>query len=358
MEKSAILRRFLEKGLQLDYESLDFFSKNQKEIETFLGKILQGEKPAIVSLSYVHDTLRDQNEDIKVLKFPQKTKSTLSIEESTKILNDRYTFIKKILGSRLDLINPISLNKITAKTKHFSTIVMAMEKVGDERAIVAEDETGERKFFFENAEDYDQIVLDDVIGVVCRLDERPRIESVIWPDIQMKRSINRTPTDVSVAVVAGRFDEKVAEGIANKRKEVNHVIFVDENGEIECTNETKTDTLSPATLEVEKKIIFLVSGSGILKKYGQISDDEEGLLTSMLKRRNIDPTFELENFVFEQDPYLIETIPDVFVVAGTKKNISANYKGTTIIGAQNFEKSKSFWIINLKSRETINASLE
>jgi DNA polymerase II small subunit/DNA polymerase delta subunit B len=357
MEKAEILRKFLEKGLQLDYESLDFFSRNTNQINNFFDKIPPNEKPTIISLNYIHDLLKDQNEEIEMLKSSKTSKNTLTVDEMMKILNNRYTFLKKILSSRLDLINPISLNKITPKTRHFSTIIMVKEKIKEEKAIIVEDETGEKKFFFENEDDFNQILLDDIIGVVCDLNERIKVKTVIWPDIQMKRAINKTAVDINVAIISNKYDEKLKENILKTRTEINHMIFVDNEGEITYSNKTETNALSPSTLKMEKNIIFLVTGSNFLIKYPEFSNNEDSFLISLLKRRNIDPTFELKDGFFETDPYLIETIPDIFVVAGTKKNLSANYKGTTIITVSNFEENKKFWIINLKSRETINVSL-
>ena len=357
MEKAEILKKFLEKGMQLDYESLEYFSKNQEKINPFFQRILNGEKPTTLSLNFVLSLLDLREEGIEILKIPKSEKKVHSVDDLTKLLHDRYSFLKKILSSRFDLINPISLNKITPKTKHFSAIIMVKEKLDDEKAIIAEDETSEYKMFIDKEEDFKQILPDDVIGVVCGGEDRIKVRNIMWPDLQMKRTVNRTKQDVSVALISGKFDESQAEEIL-KRGNVKHLFYIGENGRITYCNGVQTDLESPATIRIEKDITFLLSCSGFMKKYSDFVKDENGFLVSLLKRRSLNPTFQIENEMFDNDPYLIDTVPDIFVVSGTKNNSSNNYKGTTIITLSDLTQDKKFWIINLKSRETINASLE
>lgn len=356
MEKSEVLRKFLEKGFQLDFESLDFFSKNPTRINEFFDKLSMGEKPTIISLNIINEILKDQNTKIEIIKSLTLKKNTVSIDEMTKIISNRYQVLKKILSSRLDLINPISLNKITPKTKHFSTIVMVKEKVEEERAIVVEDETDQKTFFFDNNDDFNQIYLDDVIGVVCSFDEKIRIKTVTWPDIQMKRLVNKTTSDVNIAIILSKFSEDLKKQILKTKAEINYIIFIENSEKITLSNSVKMSTTSPSTMKIEQ-IIFLIVNNVFFSKYQKLLDDEQSFIISFLKRRNLDPTFNFKDGLFVEDPFLIETIPDVFVVSGTKNSITTNYKGTTVIGLQKFETSKKFVVINLKSRETINVSL-
>lgn len=356
MEKPEILRKFLEKGFQLDFESLDFFSKNPTRINEFFDKLPIGEKPTIISLNVINEILKDQNNKIEVIKSLTFIKNTMSIDEITKIMNNRYQVLKKILSSRLDLINPISLNKITPKTKRFSTIVMVKEKMEEERAIVVEDETDQKIFFFENKDDFNQICLDDVIGIVCNFNEKLRIKTVTWPDIQMKRFVNKTISDVNIAIILSKFSEDLKEQILKTRAEINYIIFIENNEKITLSNTVKINTTSPTTMKIEQ-IVFLITNNDFWAKYHQFLDDEQSFIISFLRRRNLDPTFNFKNGLFEADPFLIEIIPDVFIVSGAKNPITTNYKGTTVLGLQKFENTKKFTVINLKSRETINVSL-
>jgi len=357
MEKTEILKKFLEKGLQLDYESLDYFSKNQEKINPFFQRILNSEKPATLSLNFILSLLKPYDENVEILKTSHLTKNTLSVDDITKILNNRYSFLKKILSSRLDLINPISLNKITPKVKYFSAIVMVKEKINEENAIIVEDETVESKLYIDKEEDYKQILPDDVIGVVCEGGEKIKVKTIMWPDLQMKRTVSKTKEDINVGLVSKEFDKNLAESIL-KQKNVKHLLFIGSDGKITYSNDTQFEFNSPSTIRIEKAIVILLSNSELLKKYSEFNIDENTFLISVLKRRNLDPTFQLNKGFFEADPYLVDIVPDIFVVSGTKNSSSNNYKGTTIITLSDFAQDRKFWIINLKTRETINASLD
>jgi len=358
MEKQEILRKFLERGLQLDYQALDYFFKNQNKIDIFFQKISLEEKPTILSNEYILSILEEGEEDIEIIKKPEKTKTTLSIDDITKIVNKRYSFLKKILSSRLDLINPISLNKINPKLKHFSSIIMVKEKFDDERAILGEDETGEHKFFFENVKEFNQILLDDTVGVVCETSGRTVIKSVMWPDIQMKRNINKTSNEVNIAIIAHNFDATLAEKIQEKRSDLKYIIFVSDDGTITYSNKNKATINLPCMVKIQKAIAILFSDSKILAKYHEFKNNQQIFLISLLKRRCINPTFSFANESFENDPYLIDVVPDIFVVFGTESNNNNNYKGTTILTLSGFDIDQKFWTVNLKTRECINLRVE
>ncbi|MEM3393829.1 MAG: hypothetical protein QXY79_02170, partial [Candidatus Methanomethylicia archaeon] len=125
MEKEKIVNIFLKKGLMLDFESLDYFSKNPEQIETFLEKIKEKEVPLIIKLESIKNLL----EEIKIREIKKKVldKKIFSIDDISRVLLDRYERIKSFFSYRMDVINLVSINKITEKTKKFSLIVMIRE---------------------------------------------------------------------------------------------------------------------------------------------------------------------------------------------------------------------------------------
>lgn len=358
MEKQELLRLFLGKGLQLDYESLEYFFQNQQKINVFLEKISLKEKPAIITQQYVFSIMNEESNELEIVKTPVKIKKNVSVEDVTKILNTRYSVLKKILTSRLDLVNPISINKINPKLKHFSAIIMIKEKFDDEIEITGEDETGEFRFFFTRREDFDQVRKDDVIGVICENEGRTTIKTIIWPDLQMTRKINKTVNDVRVAVASTGFDSQLGKEIFEKKKDLNYLIFVDNDGKATCLNKSVTAAEYPCFIKIEKNIMFLIANLRFLRESGDVKENQNEIILFMLKRRNLKPTFALNNDVFKEDPYLIDTVPDVFIMAGAKSNSSVNYKGTTIITVSDFKADRKIWVINLKTREAIILPVE
>jgi hypothetical protein len=69
------------------------------------------------------------------------------------------------------------------------------------------------------------------------------------------------------------------------------------------------------------------------------------------------PTFTLNNKNYVNDPFFLETAPDIIIIADFGKPLSINYKGTTIIQCGNKSESVVGWLVNLKTRETIRIDM-
>jgi hypothetical protein len=343
MEKVEVLKKFLNKGLQLDFESLEFFSKSPDEIEQFFQKISTENRPTTVTMSFINEVVNKHGEGLRILKTPKQVKNTLSVDDISQILNKRYNFLKKILSARIDLVNLISINKITPKVKRFSAIILIKEKFDDEKAVFGEDDTGEYKFFLKHDYDFEQILQDDVIGIICENDERVKVEKIIWPDIPMKREINKTKEDFFVSI--SNYKETVNEP-AEDRNEIKQKILL-EGGHIKISSDTFD---FPLTAEINQGVVFLFMDSCFLKKYSEFEKDELIFIISLLKRRNLDPTFQFNQAIFVNDPFIVDTIPDIFVIFGSMKSTNTNYKGTTIITIPHLETEKAAWMVNLKTR--------
>jgi len=353
MKKIDVLKSFLEKGFQLDFESLDFFYKNPDKIDQFFQKISSKNKPTTVNVSFINEVMKEQNENekFKVLKTPKQAKDTLSVDDISQTLNKRYNFLKKILSTRIDLVNLISINRITPKAKKFSAIILIKEKFDDEKALLAEDDTGEYKFFFRHEHDYKQLLPDDVVGVICENEETIKIEKIIWPDMQMKREINKTKEDFFVIISNHLSDHhEENEGSINEGSDKIKQKILLEKGHIKIGSRVLD---FPSTIEVNEGTTILLMDSCFLKKYSEFEKDESSFIVSLLKRRNLDPTFQFNQAIFVNDPFIIEQIPDIFIVFGSSDSSSSNYKGTTILTLPHSDKEKITWVINLKTREVV-----
>ena len=346
MEKANILRGFLEKGLQLDFESLEFFYNNPNKIDVFFEKISTESKPTTVTMDFINKTIKEENENLgfRILKTPKQLKNILNVDDISRVLNARYIFLQKILKSRIDLVNLISINRITPKAKRFSAIIIIKEKIDDEKAILGEDDTGEYKFFFMHGQDYEQLLPDDVVGVVCENAETAKVEKIIWPDLSMKREINKTREDLFVVISNHQEDAQDNDHDASKQK------ILLEKGHIKIGPNLLD---FPSTIEVSGGIIILLMDSCFLRKYSNFEKDEPAFIVSLLRRRNLDPTFQFNQAIFSNDPFIIEHAPDIFVVFGSAEASSSNYKGTTILTIPHSDTEKTSWIINLKTREVI-----
>ena len=60
MEREQVIEIFLKNGLMIDSESLEYFYKNQGQIEIFLNKIKNIEKPPIIKLDFVKSFLKEK----------------------------------------------------------------------------------------------------------------------------------------------------------------------------------------------------------------------------------------------------------------------------------------------------------
>jgi DNA polymerase II small subunit/DNA polymerase delta subunit B len=109
----------------------------------------------------------------------------------------------------------------------------------------------------------------------------------------------------------------------------------------------------PSLLEIGGVSILLMQGE-FLENYQKIFDvSPEAAAVNMLKKRHMNPTFEFNRKIYKDDPFFLDEIPDILVFTHFRKPGTANYKGTTVISNGSFSTEPIYWIINLKTRETI-----
>jgi hypothetical protein len=111
----------------------------------------------------------------------------------------------------------------------------------------------------------------------------------------------------------------------------------------------------PVFLNVENKVKMLLCDGNIFSSYqGILGEKTEEIMLNLLKKRHLDPVFSVEKAVIE-DRLIIDPVPDIFVSFDFGSSGLINYKGTTIISSGSSE--QMFWIVNLKSRESLKIDL-
>lgn len=385
MERSVIIKRFLTEGLQLDTSALNFFVKNPDKIDLFFQKKNEIKPlPLVISLSFVEKVLTEEkpSKAIEILKEGQEIKDKVDVAYFINYLNNRYDILRSIFAKRLDLINPISINKITPKIKKFSLIGIIKEKNVLDKTLVLEDKTGYITLSLDE-QHLNQLVEDEVIGVVCeKTDDEVTVKNVIFPDVPLRKVINKTKKDVYCLFISDlhmdskSFNEKGYENfiewlnkqnnemyifvlgdISSSKKDVNRFcsdisgyqsIFVKGDKDIEIDVDFYN---SPLFLKIENVGIFLFHGEN-LDNYLSIWNSPIEILTNLIKKRHLDPIFNSSKKIYNEDPYLLETIPDIVVAGHLHQPGITNYKGITIISNGSFITQPIYWLINLRTRET------
>jgi DNA polymerase II small subunit/DNA polymerase delta subunit B len=378
MEKKELMEIFLKKGLIVDLESLEYFSKNPDQLDIFFKRIEGKEIPAIIKIDFLKNILETK---IKIEEIKKKNfeKNFISVNDLSQILIERYERIKSFFSYRMDIINLISINKITEKTKKFSLIVMVKEVDKENKTAFVEDLTGETLVSFKN-NILNQIVQDEVVGLVCeKINDKIEVLNVLWPDIPLNRKVASLEENVCCVFILEKVFEKNKEKFLKEISKIKcekFLIFLF----LEMYDEKKIENLkellplnstlvlikkglepnekifsTPVFLVIEDEVKVLLCDGNIFSSYqGILGEKTEDIMLNLLKKRHLDPIFNLEKIKFE-DRLIIDPVPDIFISFGFGFSGLINYKGTTIISCGSSE--QIFWIVNLKSRESLKIDL-
>lgn len=371
--KEEIVKIFLKNNLHLDNEGLEFFIKNPEKIGIFLQLIKKvDKKPFVITKEFIKQILKKPSLEIKIIKKFIQPKGTFSITDLTNIFNQRYNFLSKILQKRIELINLISINKITKRMKKFSIIGIIRKKDEENKLIEVEDPTGNITLHIKQ----NSLLLDTVLGFVCeRKEDKFIVERIVFPDIPLRKEINKTSEDVYCLFVSDfhlnsnqnfleKFFEKVDEldnpiifflgDISSKTKDFKKIkkrlscplFFI--KGELE--KNVKAENIqfhNTLLIQIENVKIFITHGD-IFSPYLQLYKTPENTILQLLKLRNFNPIFSFTNF---SNTYLIDIIPDIIAVGHFHKPIFKNYKGVTILLNGSPLTKPIYWLINLRTRE-------
>jgi len=386
MERHEIVNLFLEKGMTIDPKGLEHFYEKPEQVNAFFEKIQSAEtKPTIVNIEIIRQLLEEKPIEIKEIKKHARAEKTASVESISKILVERYERIQGLFADRINLVDTISVNRIGTQAKKFSLIVMVREKDEKNREMTVEDLTGEASVHAAGPS-FDLVVCDEVIGLVCEKNgDRIEAVNIVWPDIPLKREIPRTDDDVYCIFVSGlgmtqefeaksenilervqQFGQKQAyiflleddvdknavETFIKKMPSNAKLVLIQnkEGGDVEGV----TRFSSPAFLEIGGTMRLLLCSGKSFSFYKDLWKDKkpEEVMLNLLKKRHLDPLFGAEK-IFQEEILTIDVVPDIFVAGNFGSSGIMNHKGTTLISCGDFSSERVYWIVNLRTRESI-----
>jgi DNA polymerase II small subunit/DNA polymerase delta subunit B len=384
LSKKEIVKLFLDNRLQLNDETLDFFFKNQTKIEPFLEMMKKQEKkPLIITIDFLMKILHKEELGFEILKEFSQPQGKYSTIDLVQFLQDRYNFLRDILKKRIDLINLLSINKISKRTKKFSIIAMVREKDEDTLSIEVEDLTNSLSLGLDK-KNFNYLVPDEVAGFICeKKDDKIFGRKVIFPDIPLKKEANKTNEDIYclffsdfhlcslkkkdlykkflnylnnlnyqnvfiffLGDISSRKED--LEKLFNNLPNNSNIIFLKGELERKIKLDKKFVFENPIMLKIGGVKIFLSHGD-IFSHYTKYFGTPSNTILQLLKKRNFNPTISYPTNL--TNTYLIDTIPDIIAVGHFHSPSTLNYKGTTSIITGSFLTKPIYWGINLRTRE-------
>lgn len=381
MERSEIIKFFLNSGYQLDPKSLQFFEKNPDQMVNFLEKIKTLNVP-MITFDFVEKLLKPTG--LKILRDFSQQKKVHTVEDYTNFFSKRYDQIKKFLVKKPDLTDLVSINRITDRIKKFSLIVLVKETSSEGYLAVVEDGTGELKISFDKkVEDFSLIVPDEVIGLVCKKQGfEVYADKIVWPDIPLKKQVAKSSDDIFCLFISDfhmdskEFKKQSYENFLNWLEKAEYKdLFIFILGDVSSNKKHLNnlfgrlskynkfflrgevdpffdDTLNnPSLVEIQGVTIFL-SHDDVFSEYATkwTNLPPEKIFLNLIKKRHLNPIFN--NKIYDEDPYFLNVVPDIFVSGHFHLPGIVNYKGITIISNGSFITQPIFWLINLRTRET------
>jgi DNA polymerase II small subunit/DNA polymerase delta subunit B len=364
MEKNEIVKIFLDKGLMIDNASLNFFSNNELLIQQFVNFISDFKyKVKTIDINLVQEILKIKIPGVQILKSATR-KNKFSVADQASFLNNRYENVKKIMNVRIDLLNLVSINKISQKSKKFSLLGIVKQKNEGSKSLILEDSTGEAEIFFSDnfSGDYNSILTDDIFGITCSNEfGRNYFVKAIWPDIPITREIKKTKNShkcVFISITAEGNFSKLIDWLNKSTDEKSTIFIFSSNLDIYKAFINKITSLAEKFHVKDTMMLSLlglsmfVSTSEIYKKYAEFFNvPPEATITNLLKRRNMGPCLDFDKSVYEEDPFQLTEIPDIVAISSFGENSISNYKGTNILTLKDYNSANSFLILDTKTRE-------
>ena len=326
----------LKKKVLIEKKALEFLEKNSE----LLPKVLEFVNLQKISfLTYKKlQTLFLPKPEIKFLKRLEK-REKVSVADYHSLRIKRYEYFQKVLRSRIELVNLVSINKLTPKTKIFSLIGMVSKVEGN--SLVLEDLTGQIEVKLQTKE---FLVEDEVVGVVCkRANDEIWVKRLIFPDLPLPKKLKRTSKPYYFHFLTQEFLETHKKNFEEwlKTKPNSWVFLLGANSKYYDFSKLG----NPAYFSFLDFIILMSSGE-FLEKYGGSKPE---ILKNLLKKRHLNPKLDKEL----DDFYLLDPIPDLIVLKG-KETDFFNYKGVSLLLCG----PESFLSFNTKSREILKTSFD
>ena len=385
--KKQMIGFFLSEGFQLDESSLNYllnYTSRAGEIVAFMKEAHPG--ATTITSDSLKDFLEPNNFNIDFIKSSHPINKPYTTSMISNYLGSRYDFLQGVLQKRMELVNLTSISKI-GQTQQFSLIILIREIDYTTGEIVVEDKTGSTKLHFTNESGIYHLAKDEVIGVVCHQhNNKIMIKNIVHPDININREIKREKDGiVCVFLSVSNLEKEIAEHdfhqnlhkqLASFDENKLCIFVMDDNSNTSQGIEELKQHLpgksrkflltrsqqhhdgfinleDPATIKIGTTTIFLSSGT-FLKEYDEIFKMmTDSTLINLIKKRHLNPTFKINNEIYEKDPYLLDIIPDIIAVGSAKAPNTINYKGIMVLVNGSFTTTPVFWGVNLQTREAI-----
>ena len=293
------IKNLMNLGFLLDSDTADIVKNLDEESFYRLVEGLKNEKSVVLSKELIKKLLSKEVNIIRSFKPIQ----SFTVQDFVKTLNERYSFLQKILLSKLELSNVVSINKFSSGEVSIIGLIKTKEEKDDNYILTLEDPTGEVQAIISKAMG-EKVSLDDVVAVSGRINNKILfVENLIFPDVPL-RPVTYSQENVKIVFSDEKIEQKIDYIISKNKVE---------------------DKIKNKIYEIVNPSIFEIEGVRILLIFDL--DTSEILKKRFVKIENTD--------------FLIEPVPDIVL---TNKETNTNYKGISIVS-----KNK---IIDLKTRET------
>ena len=193
------LNLFLDSNIQVSKEALDLLLEQEKPLET-AQQLLDSIQPDIVTLLPKHikkEPEKLSKPSVSILHGFEKNKPIKDVQDLSEFFNNRYTYFRKLLSSRLS--NPTSLNNLTKMQKEkASTIGLVCGKRTTSKGNILlelEDPTGKMRMVASNPKvkkDAENLVMDEVVAVSGTTSNNTSnnimfLDEIIWPDVPVTK---------------------------------------------------------------------------------------------------------------------------------------------------------------------------
>lgn len=362
MNKEEVVRLFVKSGFQLSNSALEITMETPNQIIKELKKIKP--RPFIITEKHVKKIISKIEKTTikpKILKEFVFKKKPITVRDYVKHFLFRYEKMKNMISEHIPKEKLISINKITPQLSKFSVIGFVREKT--ENKIILEDPTGEAQIFFKDElkQKFENIILDDIIGVLCKkIKGKIFAINIIYPDISYTRKINKTKND-SILVVLNRLSDlnssnykKLLDFLSSIKNLCLVLVFgglshqLNDMSRFNFMN-IKNDS-NPILYQFENIKILIIPKGFIFDYFKKMNPID--IMSFFLKRRHLSPNFNLKIHT-NGNNFILDEIPDILI---SNSDISSykNYKGTTIISNNN---PRKIYIINLKTREVVEETI-
>ncbi|MCD4759747.1 metallophosphoesterase [archaeon] len=219
------IKSLMDKGYLLDPDVLDILDNNSLKLicahinplsETILTKGLISalkEKYCDIEEGRIDTNIKD-NCSVKIVEDYEDDVKKVEVHDFVEHYKIRYNFLRKILQTRLELSDTISINRVFGKMERekVSLIGLVLSKditKNNNILLEIEDPSGSIKVLItsnkeENYRKAQDVVLDEVIGIVGSMGNGiVFVNELFFPDVPLNNvKIKKSPVDESVAIIS------------------------------------------------------------------------------------------------------------------------------------------------------------